>query len=187
MNDSENNNQLKWYVVNTFSGFEDKAKLALIERIEQKGAEAHFGEILVPKKTVEKVLPSGKKKMVEKTSYPGYILVQMNLTDSTRHIVKDTPKISDFVGSTKTPRPVSEAEVMRFRSTEVVEKVKEAPVVEVSFEKGEVVKIKEGPFTNFDGIVEEVRPEKMKLKILVSIFGRETPVELDFVQVDKQD
>lgn len=179
------NSNLKWYVINAYSGYEDKARLALLERIKKGGVESHFGEILVPKKVTEKILASGKKKLVEKVSYPGYVLVQMQLDESTLHVVTDTPKITGFVGNARNPRPLSDQEVLRFTSPESVERAAEPAQVEVLFEKGETVKVKDGPFTNFDGLVDEVRPEKMKLKILVSIFGRETPVELDYNQVEK--
>lgn len=184
MDSLEADQNFKWYVVHTYSGFEEKAKSALIDRIKQKGMESRFGDIIVPKKTIEKIGIGGKKKKVERTSYPGYILVQMVLDDETRHVVKETPKITDFVGNSKKPRPITDAEALRLTSPEAV--AESARVVpEVSFEKGETVKVTDGPFTSFDGIVDEVRPDKMKLRILVSIFGRETPVELDFSQVHK--
>jgi transcription termination/antitermination protein NusG len=175
----------KWYVVHTYSGFEEKAKQGLLERIKLKGLTERFGEIFVPRIGVEQVLKSGKKKRVEKTSFPGYILVQMVMDDSTNLLVRETPKITGFVGNAKAPRPMSDQEVLRLTSPEAAEAAVKQTVSKVSFEKGETVKVKEGPFTNFDGVVEEVRPDKMKLRILVSIFGRETPVELDFGQVER--
>jgi transcription termination/antitermination protein NusG len=175
----------KWYVVHTYSGSEEKARQGLQDRIKAQHMEGRFGQIFVPRTASETVLKSGKKKRVEKTSFPGYILVEMDFDDATSLLVRETPKITGFVGNAKTPRPMSDAEVLRLTSPEAVEAQKVAVAAEVSFRKGESVKVKEGPFTNFDGIVDEVRADKMKLRILVSIFGRETPVELDYIQVEK--
>jgi len=174
---------LRWYVVNTYSGFEEQAKVALQQRITQEKMEDKFGDIFIPKSTSEKVLKSGKRKTVEKTSYPGYMLVQMALTDHSRILVVDTPKITGFIGKSKNPRPISDAEALRLTSPET------APVQEathhIAYERGESVKVTEGAFANFDGIIDEVRPEKEKLKVLVAIFGRETSVELSYSQVKK--
>jgi len=179
------NGEKKWYVVHTYSGYEEKARLALLESARLKGMSERFGEIVIPRTVKEQAMKDGKKKKVEKTSYPGYILVQMEFDDHTRHLVKETPKITGFVGNQVTPRPISDDEVMRLTSAEAIEsRSKVAATVE--FEKGESVKVVDGPFTNFDGVVDEVRPDKMKVRVLVSIFGRETPVELDFTQVQKQ-
>lgn len=176
---------LKWYVVHTYSGYEEKARQALLERIKLERAEGKFGDVFVPRMTSEQVTKTGKKKKVEKTSYPGYILVQMLLDDHSRQLVKDTPKVTGFVGNAKNPRPISDQEALRLTSPEAIEASKQTKKTQVSFEKGEHLKVIDGPFSNFDGVVDEVRPDKMKLKILVSIFGRETPVELDFSQVQK--
>jgi transcription termination/antitermination protein NusG len=179
------NPNLRWYVVHTYSMYEDKAKIALLDRIEQFGAEELFGNILVPKTESQRVLKSGKKKNVSRTSFPGYILVQMELNDQSGHVVRDTPKITGFVGNAKKPRPVSDKEVLRLTSPE---KLKEAAVEAastLSFDKGETVKVIDGAFTNFDGLVDAVMADKMKLRVLVSIFGRETPVELEYSQVKK--
>jgi len=175
----------KWYVVHTYSGFEEKAKQSLMERIKNQGMDEKFGSIFVPKNATEQVLKSGKKKVVEKTSFPGYIIVEMVLDDSTSHLVKETPKITGFVGNAKNPRPMSDQEVLRLTSPEAAQEQARKVLTQLSFDKGETVKVKEGPFTNFDGIVDEVRSDKMKLRILVTIFGRETPVELDYGQVEK--
>lgn len=175
----------KWYVVHTYSGSEEKAKQGLLDRIKARQMESRFGQIFVPRSATETVLKSGKKKRVEKTSFPGYILVEMDFDDSTSLLVRETPKITGFVGNAKQPRPMSDAEVLRLTSPEAVEAQKAAVTAEVNFRKGESVKVKDGPFTNFDGIIDEVRADKMKLRILVSIFGRETPVELDYGQVEK--
>ncbi len=174
----------KWFVVHTYSGSEEQAKRGLIERIKLRQMEGRFGQIFVPRTASESVLKSGKKKRVEKTSFPGYILVEMDFDDATSLLVRETPKITGFVGNAKAPRPMSDAEVLRLTSPEAVAAQK-AAVAEVNFRKGESVKVKDGPFTNFDGVVDEVRADKMKLRILVSIFGRETPVELDYGQVEK--
>lgn len=175
----------KWYVVHTYSGSEEKAKQGLLERIKVQHMETKFGQIFVPKTSSETVLKSGKKKRVEKTSFPGYILVEMEFDDSSSLLVRETPKITGFVGNAKHPRPISDAEVIRLTSPEAVEAQRAQVMTEVNFRKGESVKVKDGPFTNFDGVIDEVRADKMKLRILVSIFGRETPVELDYAQVEK--
>lgn len=175
----------KWYVVHTYSGFEEKARLGLIERIKLLKMEEKFGQIFVPRTATEQVLKSGKKKRVEKTSFPGYILVEMTFGDDTSLLVRETPKITGFVGNVRTPRPISDQEVLRLTSPEAMAEAARKVVSQIEFEKGETVKVKDGPFTNFDGVVDEVRPDKMKLRILVSIFGRETPVELDYIQVEK--
>ena len=172
----------QWYVVHTFSGYEQKVKAALEERIRSMGKADKFGEILVP---VEKVmeLVKGKKKTSSRKFFPGYILVQMELDDDTWHVVKETPKVTGFVGGTTNPAPVSEEEVRTI--TQQMEEGAVKPKPRVLFSVGESVKVVDGPFVDFNGIVEEVRPDKGKLRVLISIFGRATPVELDFVQVDR--
>jgi transcriptional antiterminator NusG len=177
----------KWYVVHTHTGSEEKARQGLLERIKSQGMEGQFGQIFVPRTATETLLKSGKKKRVEKTSFPGYILVEMDFSDETGALVRNTPKITGFVGgdSKRPPRPITDAEVVRLTSPEAVESQKQQVRTEINFRKGENFKVKEGPFTNFDGIIDEVRADKMKLRILVSIFGRETPVELDYGQVEK--
>ncbi len=177
----------KWYVVHTHTGSEEKARQGLLERIKAQGMEGKFGQIFVPRTATETLLKSGKKKRVEKTSFPGYILVEMDFSDETGALVRNTPKITGFVGgdTRKPPRPITDAEVIRLTSPEAVEAQKQQVRTEINFRKGESVKVKDGPFTNFDGVIDEVRPDKLKLRILVSIFGRETPVELDYGQVEK--
>jgi transcription termination/antitermination protein NusG len=172
----------QWYVVHTFSGYEQKVKAALEERIRSMGKADKFGEILVP---VEKVmeLVKGKKKTSSRKFFPGYILVQMELNDDTWHVVKETPKVTGFVGGTTNPAPVSEEEVRTI--TQQMEEGAVKPKPRVLFSVGESVKVVDGPFVDFNGIVEEVRPDKGKLRVLISIFGRATPVELDFVQVER--
>ena len=172
----------QWYVVHTFSGYEQKAKAALEERVKTLGKQEFFGEILVP---VEKVveLIKGKKKTSSRKFFPGYILLQMELNDETWHIVKGTPKVTGFVGGTTQPSPVSDEEVKTI--TRQMQEGAVKPKPRVLFSTGESVKVVDGPFADFNGVVEEVRPEKGKLRVLISIFGRATPVELEFVQVER--
>ena len=129
--------------------------------------------------------PKCKKKKVERNAFPCYIIVEMEMDEITNHLVRDTPKITGFVGNARNPRPISDAEVLRLTSPETVKEQAKAQAATQSFEKGETVKVIDGAFTNFDGVVEAVQADKMKLRILVSIFGRETPVELDFLQVSR--
>jgi transcription termination/antitermination protein NusG len=179
------NPNFKWFVVHTYSMFEEKAKSTLLDRIKMNKMDAKFGEIIVPKTAQETLLKSGKKKKVERNAFPGYIIVQMEMNEDTNHLVRDTPKITGFVGNARNPRPISDQEVLRLTSPETVKEQSKAQAATQSFEKGETVKVIDGAFTNFDGVVEAIQPDKMKLRILVSIFGRETPVELDFGQVQK--
>jgi transcriptional antiterminator NusG len=172
----------QWYVVHTYSGYEHKAKAALQERVRALGKQDAFGEILVPaEKVVE--LVKGRKKTSSRKFFPGYILVNMDLNDETWHIVKSTPKITGFVGGATQPAPISEAEVRDIAHQ--MEEGATRPKPKVLFESGEQVKVIDGPFQDFNGVVEEVKPDKGKLRVLISIFGRATPVELDFVQVEK--
>lgn len=175
---------MDWYVVHTFSGYERKARLALEERIRSLGKQDFFGSILVPEEQVVERTKTGKSRNVSKRFYPGYILVQMQLDNESWHIVKNTPKVTGFVGGSerKPPRvPPNEVErILGLMSTGAAEA---KPRME--FDKGEAIRVVEGPFANFNGVVEEVRPEKGKLIVSVSIFGRATPVELDFSQVQK--
>ena len=172
----------KWYVVHTYSGYENKVKAALQERVKSNKVEEYFSEILVPS---EKVigLVKGEKKTTSRKFFPGYILINMELNEQAWHLVKNTPKVTGFVGGTTTPPAISEEEVKKI--THQMEEGAARPKPKVLFDRGENVRVIDGPFTNFTGIVDEVKPEKGKLKVLVSIFGRATPVELDFVQVEK--
>ncbi|MBX7143354.1 MAG: transcription termination/antitermination protein NusG [Oligoflexia bacterium] len=179
---SEPRKDLKWYVVHAHSGFEVKAKQALEERIRQSKLQAHFGEVRVPQETVVELV-RGQKKTSNRKFFPGYILVQMDLNQDTWHLVKETPKITGFVGDAMSPSPLSEDEVARIVSQ--VEEGAASPRAKANFEQGETVKVIDGPFTDFNGTVEEVKPEKGKVKVLISIFGRATPVELDFIQVER--
>jgi len=172
----------KWYVVHTYSGYENKVKAALQERVKSNKMEEYFSEVLVPS---EKVigLVKGEKKTTSRKFFPGYILINMELNEQAWHLVKNTPKVTGFVGGTTTPPAISEEEVKKI--THQMEEGAARPKPKVLFDRGENVRVVDGPFTNFTGIVDEVKPEKGKLKVLVSIFGRATPVELDFVQVEK--
>jgi transcriptional antiterminator NusG len=172
----------KWYIVNTYSGSEETVKIALEERIQKAKFEKFFGSILIPKIQIEKVLKSGKKKIINKTSFPGYLIVQMELNEQSMGCISSTPKVTGFLGDKHSPRAMSQRDVLKIlRPPEKEEKFDLA----ASFKKGDAVRVTDGPFTNFDGVVDEVRSDKMKLKVLVSIFGRETPVELTYKQVDK--
>jgi len=174
--------ELQWYVVHTYSGFEHKAKLALQERIRQHKMEDSFSDILIPSENVIELV-RGEKKTTSRKFFPGYMLVKMKLNDNTWHLVKNTSKITGFVGNATKPPAVPEEEVLRI--TNQMEQGTLKPRPKVEFEEGESVRVIDGPFVNFNGVVEEVKPDKGKLRVLVSIFGRSTPVELDFVQVEK--
>ena len=172
-----------WYVVHTYSGYENKAKFALEERIKSLGKDTWFGEILVPQEQVIEVR-DGKKRTATRKFFPGYMLVQMEYNNETYHIVKNTPKVTGFVGGgTNRPPQVPDEEVARI--TNQVAEGTERPKPMLEFEKGEQLRVVDGPFAGFNGMVDEVRPEKGMLRVMVSIFGRSTPVELEFTQVEK--
>ena len=173
----------KWYVVHTYSGYEQKAKAALEERVRALGMQDKIGEVLVPLERVQELGKGGQRKISSRKFFPGYIFVNMELTDETWHVVKNTPKITGFVGHATAPPEVSESEVRQI--TDQMQEGALRPKPKVLFEVGEAVKVVDGPFQDFNGTVEEVRPEKGKVRVLISIFGRATPVELDFVQVEK--
>lgn len=174
----------KWYVVHTYSSFEAKAKLALEERVRNYGMEEFFENVMIPSEEVEEIV-RGQRKTSSRKFFPGYLLVKMELNERTWHMVKNTPKITGFVGGSRpenTPSiPDDEVENINKKITEGLLK----PKPKVEFEAGESVRVIDGPFTNFNGVVEEVNPEKGKMRVLVSIFGRATPVELEFIQVEK--
>ena len=173
----------RWYVVHAYSGFEKSVQRALVERIARDGMQDLFGQILVP---VEEVIEmkNGQKSITERKFFPGYVLVEMEMNDDTWHLIKSTPKVTGFVGGTANkPTPISEKEVEK-----IMQQMKEGvdkPRPKVLFEVGEMVRVKEGPFTDFNGSVEDVNYEKSKIRVSVTIFGRATPVELDFGQVEK--
>ncbi len=179
---SEPRRPMNWYVVHVYSGFELKVKQVLEERIRSLKMTDFFGEVHVPQETVVELV-RGEKKTSNRKFFPGYILVQMVLDQDTWHLVKETPKVTGFVGDATDPEPLSEEEVARIVSQ--VEEGAASPRSRTTFEQGQTVKVIDGPFADFNGTVEEVKPEKGKLKVLISIFGRATPVELDFVQVEK--
>ncbi len=175
----------QWYVVHTYSGFEHKVKASLEATVRQLPNPDLFGEILVPSEKVVELV-KGKKKTSSRKFFPGYILVNMHLNNQTWHIVKSTPKVTGFIGGATDPSsipPISEREVREI--THQMEEGAVKPKPKVLFEQGESVKVIDGPFQDFNGTVEEVKPDKGKLRVLISIFGRATPVELDFVQVEK--
>lgn len=174
----------KWYVVHTYSGYEAKAKKALEDRVKQQGVGHLFDEVLIPSEAVVEVVQGQKRTSVRKF-FPGYLLVKMVMTDETWHVVKGTMKVTGFVGGMRTPPPVSEEEVQRI--TQQISEGTLRPKPKVEFEKGESIRVVTGPFVNFAGVVDEVRPDKSKLRVMVSIFGRATPLELDFYQVEKAD
>ncbi|MDY6848012.1 MAG: transcription termination/antitermination protein NusG [Geoalkalibacter sp.] len=172
----------KWYGVHTYSGYENKVKANLEERIRALGFEDSFGEVLIPSETVVE-LRKGERKTSQRKFFPGYILVQMELDNESWHVVKDTPKVTGFVGGNNNPPAIPDEEVAKITSR--MEEGVERPKPKVEFEVGETVRVVDGPFLNFTGVVEDVKPDKGKLKVMVSIFGRTTPVELEFIQVEK--
>ena len=173
----------RWYVVHAYSGMEKAVERNLRERIDRSGMQDKFGRILVPMEEVVE-LKNGKKAVTERRFFPGYVLVEMEMGDDTWHLVKHTSKVTGFVGGAKNrPAPISEAEVMKIvnQMQEGIEK----PRPKVEWSVGELVRVKEGPFTDFNGAIEEVNYDKSKVRVSVTIFGRATPVELDFSQVEK--
>ena len=173
----------RWYVVHVYSGMEKSVHKALLERIERAGLQTSFGRILVPSEEVVE-MKGGQKSISERRIFPGYVLVEMDLTDETWHLVKNTNRVTGFLGgSGNRPSPISEKEVEKILSQ--MEEGVEKPRPKVLFEVGEMVRVKEGPFADFNGNVEDVNYEKSKVRVSVTIFGRATPVELDFSQVEK--
>jgi len=174
---------LRWYVVHAYSGMEKAVERNLRERIDRSGMQAKFGRILVPTEEVVE-LKGGKKSVTQRRFFPGYVLVEMIMDDESWHLVKHTSKVTGFVGGARNrPAPISEAEVMK-----IVNQMQEGidkPRPKVQWVVGELVRVKDGPFTDFNGAVEEVNYEKSKVRVSVTIFGRATPVELDFAQVEK--
>lgn len=179
---SEGTPDRKWYIVHTYSGFEDRVKETLLQRAEALGMGEAFGEVKIPTETVVEYR-NGKKKEIQRKFFPGYILVEMEMSDPAWHVVKNTPKVTGFVGTGKRPTPLTPDEVEQI--LDQVSSAKEKPKPKYVFEKGEPVKITDGPFNNFTGIVDEVNLDRNTLKVMVTIFGRQTPVELDFSQVQK--
>jgi transcriptional antiterminator NusG len=179
---SEENKNLKWYVVNTYSGHENRARLTLLERIKNGGLESAFGEILIPTESVMEIV-KGQRRTSTRKFYPGYMFVQMDVNDKRAlHVVKNTPKITGFLGGQK-PTPVPEKDITGIQSS--MNEGTAKPTPKVSFVKGDNVRVIDGPFANNAATVQEVKGDKQKLKVLISMFGRPTPVELDFTQVEK--
>ncbi len=173
---------LKWYVVHVYSGFESKVKAALEERVASFSNPEKFGEVLVPTEEIVELV-KGKRKTSARKFYPGYILIRMELDDETWHVVNNTAKVSGFLGGRERPAPISDEEAEQIIKR--MEAGKDKPQPKYFFESGDEIRVIDGPFKNFNGTVDEVNPEKGKIRVLVSIFGRATPVELEFVQVTK--
>ncbi|MGB9203911.1 MAG: transcription termination/antitermination protein NusG [Terriglobales bacterium] len=173
---------MKWYIIHAYSGFERKVKESLESRVQAFGLQEKIGKVLIPTESVTEVR-GGKKHTSERMFYPGYVLVEMDMDDHVWHVVKATPRVTGFVGTGQQPTPLSEDEV-----NHIVYKVadsREKPKLKVKFEKGETVRIGEGPFATFTGVVDDVNEDRETLKVMVTIFGRSTPVELEFGQVEK--
>jgi transcriptional antiterminator NusG len=172
----------EWYIVHTYSGFEKKVAESLRQRVHAYGLQDQIGEVLIPTEDVVE-MKGGKKVVSPKRFFPGYVLVQMEMNDDTWHVVKNTPKVTGFVGAGQKPAPLTQEEV-----DQVIHQVTvaaEKPKPKYTFESGETVRIIDGPFSNFSGLVDEVNLDRNTLKVMVTIFGRSTPVELDFLQVEK--
>ena len=172
----------RWYVIHVYSGFEKKVGQAIREQAEQKGLGERFEQILVPTEEVVEV-KRGAKVSSERKFFPGYVLIKMDMSDESWHLVKNTPKVTGFLGGKGRPTPISDAEAARIQHQ--VQEGIERPKPSIVFEIGEQVRVSDGPFTSFNGMVEEVDEEKGRLKVAVSIFGRATPVELEYTQVEK--
>lgn len=171
-----------WYIIHSYSGFEKKVAETLRSRVEAAGLGERIGDILVPSEDVVE-MRGGKKVVAPKLFYPGYVLVEMDLDNETWHLVRSTPRVTGFVGSGQMPSPLTREEVDRI--VHRVEVAAEHPKPKLRFEKGETVKINEGPFKDFTGLVDEINDDRSTLRVMVTIFGRSTPVELDFYQVEK--
>jgi transcriptional antiterminator NusG len=177
------NPNMKWYIIHSYSGFERKVKESLESRVHAFGLEDKIGRVLIPTEAVTEVR-GGKKYTVERMFYPGYVLVEMDMDDHVWHVVKSTPRVTGFVGTGQQPTPLSDEEVQHivYKAGES----KDKPKLKVKFEKNETVRITEGPFATFTGVVDDVNDDRETLKVMVTIFGRSTPVELEFKQVEKQ-
>ena len=172
-----------WYVVNSYSGYENKAKEQLLERIERENLHEFFGGIEVPTQTITE-MKAGKEKVTEKKFFPGYVLVQMEMNDETWHLVKETPRVLGFIGGTKNnPKPISEAEANKILQHQE-EGIQPSSQI-TAFEPGEMIRVIDGPFNGFTGSIDVVNEEKRKLEVMVKIFGRKTPLELDFTQIER--
>jgi len=176
------NEQFKWYIIHAYSGFERKVRESIESRVQAFGLQSRIGRVMIPTEPVTEII-NGKKRTVERVFLPGYVLVEMDLDNDLWHVIKNTPRVTGFLGTGDTPVALSEAEVssILFRS----ETSKEKPRLKFKFEKNESVRITEGPFANFNGIVDEVNEDRETVKVMVTIFGRSTPVELEFGKVEK--
>jgi len=172
----------RWYVLHVYSGFEQKVADAINDKAKQKGVSESITEIMVPTEEVVE-MRRGKKVSAERKFFPGYVLIKMEMNDNLWHMVKDIPKVTDFLGANNKPAPVSEKEAQRL--IQQVQEGVDRPKPSITFDIGEELKVIDGPFASFNGLVEQIDEEKQKLKVSVSIFGRATPVELDYAQVDK--
>lgn len=181
--DAGNERPMKWYAVHAYSGYEGRVRDSLRQRMQQHNLEGDFGEVLIPSETTTETTPSGKSRVRNKVSLPGYLFVQMRMSEEAWHLVKDTPRVIGFIGN-QTPREVPQGEIESMRRGIVDGTVKPKP--RLSFTVGEEVRVLDGAFANFTGTVDEVNPDKQKLKVIVSIFGRPTSVELDFATVEKR-
>jgi transcriptional antiterminator NusG len=177
------NPNMKWYIIHSYSGFERKVRESLESRVQAFGLQEKIGKVLIPTESVTEVR-GGKKYTSERMFYPGYVLVEMDMDDHVWHVVKSTPRVTGFVGTGQQPTPLSEEEVQQIVYR--VGESKDKPKLKVKFEKNEQVRITEGPFSTFDGIVDEVNEDRETVKVMVTIFGRSTPVELEFSQVEKK-
>jgi transcription termination/antitermination protein NusG len=180
--DPLHNPNMRWYIIHSYSGFERKVKESLESRVRAFALEEKIGRVLIPTEAVTEIR-NGKKYTVERMFYPGYVLVEMNMNDEVWHVVKSTPRVTGFVGTGQQPTPLSEEEVQHIVYR--VSEAKDKPKLKVKFEKNESVRITEGAFASFTGIVDEVNEDRSTLKVMVTIFGRSTPVELEFNQVEK--
>jgi len=172
----------RWYIVHAYSGFEDKVANSISEQAKLQGLESEIEEVVVPKEEVVE-MKRGQRKTVQRNFFPGYVLAKMHMTEQAYHLIKNTPKVSGFLGPQGKPQPISETEAARILNQ--VQEGVERPRPEITFEIGEEVRVIDGPFTSFNGLVEEVDEDRSRLKVSVSIFGRATPVELEYNQVEK--
>lgn len=172
----------KWYIIHTYSGFEEKVRTAILERARAHKVEHLITEVLVPTEKVEEMV-KGERRLTDRKFYPGYVLVRMELNDTTWHVVKDTPKVTGFVGSKTEPTAIPDEEAEK-----ILAQIREGalkPKPKIKFEPGDKVVVTEGPFTNFTGTVDEVRADRGRVRVMISVFGRPTPVELEFTQLEK--